>query len=58
MLFGIINAPAVFQALVNIVLQDMLNHLVFFIYFFPGLPKNTFFMSDKSFSASWRTNRS
>lgn len=27
--FGLTNAPAVFQALLNNVLQDMLNHLVF-----------------------------
>lgn len=29
MLFGIINAPAVFQALVNDVLRDLLNQFVF-----------------------------
>lgn len=27
--FGLTNAPAIFQALVNVVLQDMLNHLIF-----------------------------
>lgn len=30
MTFGLINAPAVFQALVNDVLRDMLNKLPFF----------------------------
>ena len=58
--FGLTNAPAVFQALVNDVLCHMLNCFVFVylddVMFFPGLPKNMFFMSDKSFSASWRTN--
>lgn len=29
MLFGLINVPAVFQALVNDVLQDLLNRFVF-----------------------------
>ena len=56
MAFGLTDAPAVFQALVNNVLQDMLNCFVFVylddILFFPGL----FLMSGRSFSASWRTN--
>ena len=55
--FGLTNAPAVFQALVNYVLLGMLNRFVFMyldILFF--LHKNMFFMPDRSFSASWRTN--
>ncbi|KAI2650569.1 Transposon Ty3-I Gag-Pol polyprotein [Labeo rohita] len=44
--FGLVNAPAVFQALVNDVLRDMLNILVFVylddkLFFFHPSPKNT-----------------
>lgn len=50
--FGQTNTPAIFQALVNDVLRDMLNRFVFVylndILFFPILPKNTSSMFDKS----------
>ena len=49
--FGLTNAPAVFQALVDNVLRDMLNRFVFVYLFSPVLSKNTLSMS---FSASWR----
>lgn len=53
--FGLINAPAIFQALVNDVLRDMINKFVFvyfddiLIFLVPCLT-----MHVRSSSASWR----
>ena len=58
--FGLTNAPVVFQALVNDVLQYMLNRfvLVYFdnILIIPGTSKNMFSMSGWCYKDSLRTN--
>jgi hypothetical protein len=56
--FGLTNAPAVFQALVNNMLRDMLNSfvLVYLKTYFPVRLKSMFSTSNKSSSTSWRTS--
>jgi len=60
--FGLTNTPAVFQALVNDVLQDFLNRSVFVylddILIFSRNIEELFNMSARCFNACWRTNYS
>jgi len=53
MLFGLSNSPAVFQALVNVVLRDMIDQFIYVylddIDFFPLFSSGTCNMSDKCF---------
>ena len=51
--FGLTNAPAVFQALINDLLRDMLNKFVFV--YSPAISWNTSPMSAWFFAASWTT---
>ena len=58
MSFGLTNAPAVFQALINDVLRDYISLSSFTwmaSWFFPDLCRNTRFMSEGSCSAFSRT---
>lgn len=51
--FGLTNAPAVFQNLVNDVLRELINVFVYlFVYpFFPGQPRNMLIMCNESSNA-------
>lgn len=59
MLFGLTNAPAIFQAMVNDVLRDFLNHSVFvylddILRFYPTASRSTLCMCDRFYRGCGR----